>query len=507
MKKYLITAAAILCGIALMSCSDSSNDNTSKLIAAYKASSSSSGTSETTPYTDATLEDLKVQYVDFYDLMSDTNFSKDIENLKSRICFGKEVENLDYYEVVVHDEGNTDSYHKATYYLLKEILSEDGIQEDNKVIGMGVYIRDSVNKVKTLFEYSFDGEVTKAAADANPGNATFAYYETFDDEALTKSKVRCIYCPKDSNRIDTLQVTTYSDPTGTEDSVVEDTYEYLPYNLKWNEVNHKEEAIDTSLVSNEGKVTLADYKGTEYQFDFPVIADRSLTYHKLNSAHPYDYEVVMNNDFQRIYTEDNKYNFCETRYYMYEFTWNIGVCADSYIQQVCWNLNKSGDSEINLSDPSTYVIDGRCSTLIKDYKKFGGSPRLIRYTWFNAELKTNYYRTFDYEPFTKSDETPSDTEYYEYMYKYYISDDTSDYPTHLALIREGHQDYINGNNVYGETCYSNNEKTTESTPASDISVGLPTDKTARTRVSFASDDVKSAFASTLPEARIGYANR
>ena len=87
MKKYLITAAAILCGIALMSCSDSSNDNTSKLIAAYKASSGSSGTSETTPYTDATLEDLKVQYVDFYDLMSDTNFSKDIENLKSRICF------------------------------------------------------------------------------------------------------------------------------------------------------------------------------------------------------------------------------------------------------------------------------------------------------------------------------------------------------------------------------------------------------------------------------------
>ena len=86
MNKYLITAVAMLCGITLASCSDSSNDDTAKLMLAMQGNKSSSGSGNTTGYTDMTHTFLQTQYTDIYSLKTGTTFSTDIENILGKTC-------------------------------------------------------------------------------------------------------------------------------------------------------------------------------------------------------------------------------------------------------------------------------------------------------------------------------------------------------------------------------------------------------------------------------------
>ena len=511
MNKYLITAVAMLCGITLASCSDSSNDDTAKLMLAMQGNKSSSGSGNTTGYTDMTHTFLQTQYTDIYSLKTGTTFSTDIENILGKTCL-KADSSLDYDEIVVHDANNTDSYYKATYYLFNQITAEL-TETTGNIIGKGVYVRDSANKVKTLNEYTFDSPLTKADADAYTGKATMAYYESFEDTGLTKSNCRCVYMPSKDNEIDTWTTIEYYAASGTGDLKVEKTVDYLPFNLKWDENAKKGVAIDSSLVT-DNKVTFKNYKGeAQPSVGFPVVNEKVVTYKKSTSGNAYDFEAVMNNDFQRIHTvttnSTDRYQMGEASYYCYDFTWDTGVCAESYIQQVCWKLEKSGDAAIDIENTGTFVKGDRSSTVIKDTKKFGSKKLITRITWLNTELKTNYYRVFDYEGVTKSDGTMSDTEFYEYMYKQVISDATSDYPTHVAFSREGHQDYVNGKNVYAVIGYSNESSYKNGTMYTGTSSG-----TAENEISYIENSrslsegsVRTSFANPLPGLRHGHAER
>lgn len=506
MRKYLISAAALICGIALMSCSDSSSDDV-KL-----PEQPSVTTGNTTTYTETKVPNLDVHSYDRYILTPNSNFRKDIEGILTRANYTDAGLTLNYYEVIIHDSGNTDSYHKATCYILDKKIDGDITDTTDSVTGMAVYIRDSANKVKTLYEYSFDTPKTKAEADSNPGTAAIAYYETFNDDALKDTKTQCIYYPSRGNEISQWSETSYYTPTGTGDLLVEKTADYIPFNLKWDEASHTGVAIDPGLVTN-GKVTFKNYKGEEFALDFPVINEESATYKRAITDTPYDFEVVKSNDLQPISSvttnTTDKYQYTGTRYYFYDFTWNTAITTDTFIQQVCWDITSAGTGEINIYDTNTLKLGQRNSTLIMDFKKFGTETqsRITRYTWLNSELNTNYYRVYDYEPVTNPDGTDSKSEYYEYMYRLYRSDDSSSGPTQLSYIRESHQNYVDGKNQYDETCYSNESSgnsTGTSGGATDIDVIL---SDSRRICSDGRNEFKAAFTNEVPEFKTGHSIR
>lgn len=512
MKRHLITAVAALCGIALASCSDSANDDNAKLMLAMQ-SSKASASEDTTGYKTTAHTYLAMQYLDVYFLKSES-FSTDIENLSGKTSF-KGDGSLDYDEIVVHDASNTASVHKATYYLFNQVVAPtDFNDETGNIIGKGVYDRDSVKKEKTLKEYIFDSPLKKAEADAYTGTAKFAYYESFADEALTKTTCRCVYKPSDNNEIDTWTTVSYYTPTGTGDLKVEDSINYLPFNLKWDETQKKGVAIDSSLLTADGKVVFKNYKGDEQDpVDFPVKEEQYVAYKKSTSGNPYDFELCKHYDFQRIHAvttnSTDRYQLSDVDYYRYDFEWNTSICPDSFIEQMCWNIKSFGSEAIDIENPSTFTYGTRSSTVIKDYGKFGNNALITRLTWLNPEFKTNYYRTFDYEGVTKADGTKSSTEYYEYMYRYFISDSSSDYPTHEALYREAHQDYVNGLNIYSVRGYSNESSYkgdsfySDTSDNSDVKVEI----TAEGRRSITAVASRPSFANSLGKLKLGYSER
>lgn len=510
MNKYITTAVALLCGISLAACNNGTNDDNTKLLLAAKGAGSS-GSGDTTSYVETSHNYLSVQYTDVYELKQDTDFSTDIENIIEKICFTGD-NTLDYDEVVYDDSNNTADYYKATYYLYN-ILSIGVTESDSCVIAKGVYIRDNTNKEKTLKEYTFDPPKTKAEADAYTGYATLAYYESFKDTGLTQSTCRCIYMPSKGNEIDTLTTTDYFTPSGTGDLIVEVTNDYLPFNLKWNESSKTAEAMDSSLLTTSGQVVFKNYKGVDQApVDFPVVQEKCVTYEKSSSGNPYDFEAVMTNSFQRIYSQNKDsiegYNFDETNYYRYDFLWNPNVCTESYTEQICWELENADISvPINIEDPSTFVTGDRSTTVIKDFKIYGGKHYVTRLTWLNSELKTNYYRVFEYEPLTNRDGSDSSTDYYEYLYMHVISDSTSDYPTHKAFVREGHQDYISGTdennnpivtNVYVVSGYSNEISYKDAYSSTSSSVA---------NRSLGVEEIRPSFANPLPPLKLGKAEK
>lgn len=511
MNKYITTAVALFCGISLAACNNGTNDDNTNLLLAAKCAGSS-GSGDTTSYVETSHNHLTEQYTDIYELKQDTDFSTDIENIIEKICFTGDY-TLDYDEVVYEDSNNTADYYKATYYLYN-ILSIGVTESNSCVIAKGVYIRDNTNKVKTLKEYTFDSPKTKAEADAYTGVATLAYYESFEDTELTQSTCRCIYMPSKNNEIDTLTTTDLYTPSGTGDLIVEVTNNYLPFNLKWDEDAKKGVAIDSSLLTS-GQIVFKNYNGVDQTpVDFPVVQEKSVTYKKSSSGNPYDFEAVMTNSFQRIYSQNKDsiegYNFDETNYYRYDFLWNPNVCTESYTEQICWELENADISvPIDIEDPTSFVTGDRSTTVIKDFKIYGGKHYVTRLTWLNSELKTNYYRVFEYEPVTNSDGSDSTTEYYEYLYMHVISDSTSDYPTHKAFVREGHQDYISGTdendnpivtNIYAVSGYSNeiSYKDTYSTSGTSGNVA---------NRSIEIEESRPSFANPLPVLKLGKAER